>query len=261
MKRPYFFNLRAVHFFLLISLFLVGFTSCAKFQHLAKVENTNYVVEKDTHPEKDSAILAKIAPYREKMDSIMDREIGFATTFIPRNKPDGPMNRLVGDMLHEIAEEETSGSVDFAVQNYFGLRINALPEGPITYGLIYELMPFENYLITLDVPGSTVKELCDLIASKDGWPVSKGLYFEIAENKAENISIDGIPLDSQKMYRIATNDYVANGGDDCTFLRDFEQNNTGVLIRDAIIEYIIDQAEKGIPLEDPDGVPRIIHRP
>ena len=52
-------------------------------------------------------------------------------------------------------------------------------------------------------------------------------------------------INPQKMYHVATIDYLANGGDKCEFFVGNKQILTGILFRDAIIEYINECSEKG----------------
>ncbi|TVR78800.1 MAG: hypothetical protein EA409_09960 [Saprospirales bacterium] len=234
--------MRLVLFAALISLLSI---SCRNVQHLARVDNVNMVTGAETHPYEDEDMLALILPYRKAMDSTMGEVIGFTAEEIRRSQPDGPLNRMVADIIHNTAEASVDRPVSFAVQNYFGLRIDALPEGQLTLGLIYELMPFDNYLVVLRISGTTVKEFADLIASLGGWPVSHGIEFGIEEDRAVDIMINGKPLNLSESYTLATNDYLANGGDNAFFLTEYQQHNTGILIRDALINYIVDSTAEG----------------
>lgn len=227
-------------------------------QHLAQVDNRNYTLDEYTHPDVDSAVLLKIEPYRLQMERIMGEKIGHADSRLYKAHPDGPLNRWFADVIHDEAEIRSDRPVDFVVQNYYGLRVEEIPKGEITLGMIYQLMPFENYLVMQDIPGTVVLELCNLIAGNDGWPVSRGISFEIVGGRADNIRIGDRPLDLEKSYRLATNDYLANGGDQCEFLRDFEQINTGVLVRDLIIDHIRGLTEDGENVRELDAEPRIV---
>ncbi len=242
--------------FILVFTVLLA-SSCSKVQHLAVVESSNFVVSEDSHIPKDSVLLVFIEPYRLQMETQMNEVVGQTRAELVRMQPDGPLNRLVADVIHDYAQIAVQEEIDFAVQNYFGLRINSLPEGNITLGNLYELMPFENYLVVLDVPGTVVEELCNLIASNDGWPVSHGLSFAIKDGNAHSIMVDGKKIDKQKIYRIATNDYLANGGDNALFFRDYAQISTGLLIRDVLIDHIRSLTLKGEFLEDKDSESRI----
>ena len=67
-----------------------------------------------------------------------------------------------------------------------------------------------------------MKKLLDIIELKGGWPAYV-IYYTINDDKASDVEIDGIPIDGQKMYQVALSDYIANGGDQMTILKQFEQ--------------------------------------
>ena len=213
-------------------------SSCLEVQHLSIYESSNQPISDYSFEDKDSAMLAFVEPFRLEMESQMNEVIGQTANKLVRKQPDGPLNRVVADIIHEYAESALEKDIDFAVQNYFGLRVNSLPEGPLTLGHLYELMPFENYLVVLEVPGHVVQKLCNLIASNDGWPISYGLSFRIKDGNAHSILVSGKEIDPNKTYRIATNDYLANGGDNALFFRDYPQISTGLLVRDLMIDHI-----------------------
>lgn len=79
-------------------------------------------------------------------------------------------------------------------------------------------MPFENNLVVLALKGEQILEMTSyIIKEKKPHPLS-GMTFTIAkDNTAKNILIQGKPLDSNKIYYVATNDYLANGGDSMIF--------------------------------------------
>jgi len=131
--------------------------------------------------------------------------------------------------------------------NNGGLRAS-LPHGEITRGKIFELMPFENEMIVLELDGETTLELVNFIAEKGGMPVA-GLTLVIENNKPQNITINGKPFDKNKTYKVVTSDYLANGGDKLSMLnKRLNDKLTGIKIRDAIIEYFIEQNKKGVTI-------------
>ena len=136
--------------------------------------------------------------------------------------------------------------IDFAVVNYGGIRIPSLPKGDITTGKIFELMPFDNMMVVLEVNGKIVQQLFELIAQKGGWPVSKGVECSFSqEGKLNSVTINGNPIDNNKTYTIGLTDYVANGGDNCSFFKEQTQHNTGILFRDAFLQQVKSLTEKG----------------
>jgi len=114
-----------------------------------------------------------------------------------------------------------------------------LPKGNITVGNIFQLMPFENELVILWLKGSEVNKLLQIFAKENGQGVS-GVKMDIKDETAINILIDGKQLDENKLYRIATNDYLAGGNDRMIPLASPEKKiETGLKIRNILMEYVI----------------------
>ena len=83
------------------------------------------------------------------------------------------------------------------------------------------------------------------MAQKGGWHISKGLAYEIKNAKAQNIKIFGTLLNTKTKYKVMMSDYIANGGDNCSFLTSVKQNVINVLIRDLLLIQIEAKTKKG----------------
>ncbi len=203
-----------------------------------------YQVSKATAP--DSNLVRMLEPYKRGVDTQM--EVIIAHTDIPLTKaqPECTIGNFMADAMLEAAQK-IDHKVVAAVANYGGIRVNYIAPGPITRGKMYELMPFDNMLTIVELPGRTIQEFCNLMARYRGWPVS-GLSFVIQDKKATDIRIDGRPINESLMYKIAINDYIANGGDNCDFLREASKRHTTVFVRDALIEYAAALEHQGKPL-------------
>jgi 2',3'-cyclic-nucleotide 2'-phosphodiesterase (5'-nucleotidase family) len=174
--------------------------------------------------------------YRKELDATMNVIVGSCDAELNKEKPNGSLGSMVCDaMLHCAKKIDTS--VCLAIANYGGIRISALQKGNITRGKIYELMPFENTIAIMQLSGVQIDSFCQKIAKAGGMPIS-GLSFSMKNNKATAIYIAGKALQADKLYSIALNSYMANGGDECEFLIPLKKNITSVLIRDAIFDYI-----------------------
>jgi 2',3'-cyclic-nucleotide 2'-phosphodiesterase (5'-nucleotidase family) len=100
---------------------------------------------------------------------------------------------------------------------------------------MYELMPFENELVVLWLRGDTLKKVIDEIAAKGGEGIS-GIRMTIKNRKPFNVIVAGKPLDNNKLYAIATNDFMAGGNDELFHLANYvKMENTGVKVRDLCI--------------------------
>lgn len=228
----------------LLSVFvlIVLLASCQMTQHIADTEITyqRSVSDYDNMSD-DNTISEMILPYKDEMDSQMNLVLGTLPEDLKKERPNSNMGNWFCDALLVMAEKYHGSEVDFAIQNYGGLRIPFLGKGNITKANVYELMPFDNQLIVLELNGNQLKDLLDNIASDRGWPISKGLSFKIADGEAEDILVHGENVITDKIYKVALPDYVANGGGGINFLKSIPQFNTGVFIRDVIIEYLEDQ--------------------
>jgi 2',3'-cyclic-nucleotide 2'-phosphodiesterase (5'-nucleotidase family) len=197
--------------------------------------------------QKDTSLSNLLRPYSDSLHRSMGVVIGFSTAAMYKKLPESAIGNFMADCMRTMAEKKFSRRVDAAIVNYGGIR-SYIPEGNVTLEKVYELMPFDNLIVLQEIKGSILKQLLDHIATKEGWPVS-GITMAIKNKQATNITVSGKPLDENATYTIANNDYVANGGDDCTMLRNIPQVNKGYLYRDAIIGYIQDLTKQGKPVK------------
>jgi len=185
----------------------------------------------------DSGMLRLTQVYRDSINKSMNEVIGRLEGTLEKKQPSGSLNNFIADALLVMAREKVNANTDVALVNYGGMRVNQLAAGPVTRGKIFELMPFDNYLIVQELRGDVFQSFLDLVAERGGWAIA-GCSFDIRNKKAVNIRIAGKPLDATKTYYVANSDYVANGGDNANMLRTLPQQNTGYLMRDAIIDYV-----------------------
>jgi 2',3'-cyclic-nucleotide 2'-phosphodiesterase (5'-nucleotidase family) len=226
--------------FIFISLL---FVSCSKTIHVAQTSVEGYEMTDSAAPE-NTDFITLIAPYKESLEAEMNQVIGQVSERMEKQKPESTLGNWVADALMEMASERYDKHIDFAIQNYGGIRIGSVSPGPLTKGKIFELMPFDNLVSIIEIPGIYVDSLLHRFARSGGWPVSKELRFQISERKPDSIEIGNMPFDRSKTYTIAMPDYIANGGDRMNFLRDLKRVDLDYLIRDALIEFAIKETEK-----------------
>lgn len=177
-----------------------------------------------------------IDPYREQLESQMDVVVAVLENDLVKEQPEGTLGNHIAAIAYWAAEAQSAKPVDFAVMNYGGLRVPYVNAGNLLVRDAYQIMPFDNMIVLMDLPGSTIQEMADLIAASGGWPVERMTYGILAD-KAVDITIGGKALDPHKVYRMAITDYLADGGDNLSMLKEYSYINTSVLLRDAIIDY------------------------
>lgn len=224
-----------------IALYFLFFYSCKTWQTVDYSSNSFNL--KSDYPI-DSALMLSINPYKDSVDLLMNRVIGHCSKTLIKEQPEGTLGNFVADALLHQSEEFFNTKIDFSIVNNGGIRIPSLPEGDITVGHIYELMPFDNMVALITCSGHSVKKLFNIAASKGGWPVSNATYI-INKQTAISIFIGNEQLDTNKTYRFACSDYLANGGDGCSFLIDEENNISNILFRDMLIQHIESLSQHG----------------
>lgn len=221
---------------LTIGMFLMVAIGSCKVNHFASYERIYNEVD-EILP--DTNITAFIAPFKEILDAEMNEMIGQLPEKITMGRPESSLGNWFADIQQIQTQKLFERPIAFSTTNSGGMRIPEIPGGPIRKGTIYELMPFDNQLVAMDMEGTLIQVLLDHIAAGGGWPVSSSLRFEIAEGKrATNITINGQPLDPSAIYTVGLSDYVANGGSGCDFFIGRPFDAPGVLIRDAVIDYL-----------------------
>lgn len=233
---------------IVLSLYCVlFFIACQPQTHFVKSDN-HYQEIKDAEGE-DASITEMIAPYKKEVEKEMNTVIGKAANTLTKVQPESTLGNWATDLVHQKCEDYLKRKIDFAVLNYGGLRIPSLPKGSITKGKIFELMPFDNLLVVVEIKGKDLPALFNHIVAKGGWPISKQVKITGHRDKAVDVRINGRKVENDRTYSFATNNYIANGGDDCSFLKDKKQIATGVLFRDAIIEYVEEETKAGRALD------------
>ncbi len=192
----------------------------------------------DNQLNSDSSISAKIEPYKSQLVNQMGEIVAKSEKMLQKAQPESTLGNFVADAIAQQAAAVTDKKIDFAFMNYGGLRIASLPAGEWTKGLIFELLPFDNAIVLVELTGAELCELLDFIAQKGGLPISGGLRSELKNGKLENIRINGENISPTQIYQIATIDYLANGGDNCKILIGKKRIETSLLLRDAILNYL-----------------------
>ncbi|SDP33246.1 bifunctional metallophosphatase/5'-nucleotidase [Selenomonas ruminantium] len=136
---------------------------------------------------------------------------------------------------------------DAALANGGSLRAD-LPQGKITRGTILSIFPFGNTVQKVELKGEVIKAALEhsveyVPAAFGGFMNVSGMTFDLDKKapggqRISNVKINGQPLDLQKKYTVAMNDFTAAGGDGYTMLKGARMLGVYGAMEDIVVEYI-----------------------
>ena len=128
---------------------------------------------------------------------------------------------------------------DVAITNGGGIR-DSISAGNITKGDVLTVFPFTNFAVTLEVPGSVIKEalehgLTDAPNSAGKFPQIGGMIVKYdstrpAGDRVTEITIAGEAIDPNKNYNLVTNDFMSIGGDGYEMFKPYQRTGEYELI-------------------------------
>ncbi|MCK9165515.1 MAG: bifunctional metallophosphatase/5'-nucleotidase, partial [Candidatus Cloacimonas sp.] len=149
----------------------------------------------------------------------MDEVVGYAGVYLSRINVDA--QSLIGNTIVDAMRAEVNA--DFAFLNLGGVRAD-IKAGPVTYRDIFEVMPFDNMIVSFRCTGEFLRKIIEtrVEGSRHGLIISGGkvVYSKKRENfdRVTHFEIGGKPLDPKKIYTVATTDFIMQGNAGLTML-------------------------------------------
>ena len=187
----------------------------------------------------------------EDLKPILNKEVCKVNTTLAHDRWKGlsPLGEFMDKYLCKAANTQ------IGITNGGGFR-TALDRKNITVGDMWEVMPFDNTLVTMELKGSDLKRVIEngIKNLEIGWVQYYGLkvYYDDNTEKGHRITsmrlLDGSKVENDKYYTVATNDFIYGGGDNYDFSGARNFVDTNIPLRDVIIHEL--EKEKGeIPFD------------
>lgn len=212
-----------------------------KVYHKDKNGKVTYTyVGKEIKP--NEKIKELLAGYKQIGEAKLNEPVGFSKVYFASDQTTKKDN-LIGHLITDaIAWKLKNMGVQAVLMNGGGIRASIAP-GTITYRDILKVLPFGDTVVTLKIKGSDLIKAVEYGGtyhpSDSGARLNPyGLTYKVTPKGVEDILLNGKPINPNKIYTVATNDYMANGGDHYTMLKNAEQYNTGYVLADVVKEYI-----------------------
>lgn len=187
-----------------------------------------------------------LKPYRDSMQVSMGEIVGTAARRMDVKRPATTLGNFMADAYLEMAREKFDPAAQVAVMNLGGIRKPYLEAGPITRGMVFEIMPFDNLMTLVTVNGEQLKALLDASMAEGGGVA--GMSFSTNGKQVRNVLVDGKPLDPMAQYTLVTSDYAAGDPRMSWFYGPARKKQTTYLLRDCIIDYTRKMGRQGRPI-------------
>ena len=196
------------------------------------------------------AVDSIVATHQAMMEPLME-VIAHADAEIRVYYPESPLSDLAADMLIYAAGDYLADKDKVvSLTNFGGIR-NDLPAGAIRVYDVVSVFPFENRIVIIDVYGRDLWEMIEEFADDEKFEVLGGVRLLAEGDDLIWCTVDGEPLDPDAVYKLVTVDFLYDGGDGIEIGRNaLAVEKTGILMRDAAVEYMRYLDSQGIVLTD-----------
>lgn len=166
----------------------------------------------------------------------------------------GSLGNFVTDGMRAQASLKIGKPVALALMNSGGIRRNTIGEGELKARDVFELLPFENALVTLDLTGEQLMKLLQMIVSKREAQSGARITYKINADKTSELESAKLReasgekgIDLNATYTIVTIDYLYRvGGSTYGMLREGKNvKELGITLRDAIMDYVKSETAAG----------------
>jgi len=200
----------------------------------------------------DPEVAAVVAEYEGELSKELDAALGTtAVALDSRTATVRTREAAIGNLVADAMRASTHA--DAAVTNGGGIRGGQVypPGTTLTARDLLTELPFDNRVVAIDISGADLRRalengLSQLPNPGGRFPQISGLTIEAdasrpAGNRIVSIKVGDAPLDERKTYRLATNDFMARGGDDYITFRDAKPVlplNDSPIVAYEVIDYI-----------------------
>lgn len=191
-----------------------------------------------------------VEKWGQELEEKLGQEVGDTTVFLDGERANVRTKETnLGNLITDVMRE-TVGA-DVAVNNGGGIRAS-INDGAITLGDIYTVLPFDNTLVMVEMLGRDL--LSALEHSVRAYPEQNGGFLQMSGleimfdpsrepgTRVIDVMIGDEGLNLDKTYTVATNDFIAAGGDGYTMFQSASiLVETGEMLRDAVAGYVAEQ--------------------
>ena len=164
----------------------------------------------------DPEIAALVEARRAEAEKYTSRVVGRIDSNLDNPRDENGLGNMITDAFVEYGKQQ-GWRTDVAFYNAGGVRA-PLRAGPVTYGQLYEVLPFGNTIVSVDLTGVQLREVLEDASGRAGrLQISGGRWaYRFTNAPGERVlsaTIADAPVDPARVYHVATIDYLLLGGD------------------------------------------------
>ena len=233
-------KLKSLLFCIILSITAFGYAqnvSSPKYKYQYRMVQLDSTYDAKVNPK-----LAKyVAKKRAQMEKQMQVVIAHTDAELESFALESPLSNFLTDILlnesSKYVNDTTFDNLDLSMLNFGGIR-TSMPAGDVTVGDLFRISPFDNYLTFIVLKGSELRRALGRFNDKFNAPYS-GATIIYKNNKPVKITVQGKPIDDNRLYKLVTLNFISDGGD--KLLEDIQYEKieyTAMTFRDFLIAEI-----------------------
>jgi len=217
--------------------------ACQAVQPL-RVQHTNYPLYQQLPS--DSGLTNLLNNYRQKLRDTLNTVVAFSYQNWFNKPPEYALGNLLADAMINSSPTSETFSAEVAFVHEKKIR-GYWPKGNIRLEQFFRLLPADEFWWMYEVRGKELLPIIEKLSAKGGWAVSSGMYIVISKGKLVSITIQGRPLELERVYRIAVLEDNPQAGIFTSEVKEGTWMST-LLVRDAMVQYCRQITRLGKPL-------------
>ncbi len=203
-------------------------------------------------------------PPKESVEELIDQTTGgikalkaepiatFSGNATRQFEQECPIGNMVAEAVRDLYQ------ADIGIQNSGGIQAD-ISSGVFTLGDLFDVLPFDNQVVCMDLSGMDLQELLSTSASlKRGLLQISGGSYSFSNRGGDDyelkeVSVGSAPIDPQKTYKVSTNSFLAGGGDEFRSFKRGRNVQFGLIQRDAVRKFLEKLSASGCITLSTDG--------
>ena len=217
---------------------------------VGKIEKGKYhapdgkVFKKNSATARTAALVLDAQPAMARVKEV----VAYSTREMSKGYPESELSNWFVDIVMSKTEALAGRKVHVGLVNFGGIRAD-MPKGDVILDDLFSMFPFKNQLTYVEHKGSTLRAIFEKMAA-GRFQVLGGVRIVAQDGRLVSVEIDGQPLEDNRVYGLATVNFLLYGGDGLKLAEDaVNLVNYDMDVIDAVLEHVHAETAAGRPIE------------